>query len=92
MLAKRGSRPRYSTSLPCEAGPAAGLTAGVLEKAPTWENSPRYAVSATGVRGPERYKARYKRRHKAGERQWRAQCTLTAREPSASGVSAAQGA
>lgn len=63
MRATRGSRPLYSTSLPCEAGPAAELTVGVLEKDPTWENSPRYEVSATGVRGPGRYKSVYKLRY-----------------------------
>lgn len=60
MHATRGGRPLYSTSLPYEAGPTAGLMVGVLEKTLTWENGARFAVSATRVRGPERYKPVYK--------------------------------
>lgn len=63
MIATRTSGGFYSHPAGREYGWPVRPAEGVLKNLATWGNSPRIAVSATGVRGRQRYKPRYKARY-----------------------------
>lgn len=63
MIATRTSVGVYSHPAGREPGHPVRPDDGVLKNLATWGNRPQIAVSATGVRGPQRYKPRYKARY-----------------------------